>query len=573
MWFTSSLRYRRTAWHPSRQRRSFAPRLEILEDRTVPSTLTVTNSLDKGAGSLRDAIQKAKDGDTIVFASSINGQTIMLTSGELAISKNLDIEGPGASLLAVSGNNASRVFDVSQNQKPVTVTIAGLTIENGRSAGGNGGAIFNLGSTLNLTNDILANNLSRESNGISANGGAIDNYNGATLTISNCTLSGNQAIGGAGYGLAGGGGIDNEPGGILSVSQSTFNNNRAQGGDGGTISDHSSFIGLGFGGGIRNFFGTATIDQCIFMGNQAVGGGVWNYGTGSSMTVRRSTFAYNQAIGGSNATVGTGGMGHVGDAGGGGLETEGGGAVTITDSIFDHNQAIGGSNIQGNGNNFIAGWGHGGAISNSSWTPTAGTAPGANPSIVIASNLTITNNQTIGGAGDTGPLAGLGDGGGIENWYGGTFTISNSTITNNQAIGGAGAAGQNGSDGVGGAVANVMGATFTASNCTMTGNQAVGGVGGPAGNGGNGFGGGLYNQGNSVFGTSSLTITGSTVAGNSATGGVAGSGGSAGDGIGGGAYFAVGGDVCLDTFTQSNVKKNHASTSDDDIFGAFTTCS
>src|SRR5215470_13500363 len=93
----------------------FRPRLEGLEDRTVLSTLTVTNALDSGAGSLRAAIKAAGSGDTIVFASGLVGQTITLTSDELAISKSLEIEGPGASLLAVSGNNASRVFDISQN--------------------------------------------------------------------------------------------------------------------------------------------------------------------------------------------------------------------------------------------------------------------------------------------------------------------------------------------------------------------------------------------------------------------------------------------------------------------------
>ena len=125
------LRRPRTHRAPARRRRRFRPRLEGLEDRTVLSTLTVTNALDSGAGSLRAAIKAAGSGDTIVFAPSLNGQTITLTSGELAISKSLDIEGPGAGLLAISGNDASRVFDVSQNQKPVTVTIAGLTIENG----------------------------------------------------------------------------------------------------------------------------------------------------------------------------------------------------------------------------------------------------------------------------------------------------------------------------------------------------------------------------------------------------------------------------------------------------------
>jgi hypothetical protein len=470
MWFTSRIP-RRNKLRKNVQQSRFVPRLEILEDRTVPSTLTVTNNLDKGAGSLRDAITNAKSGDTIVFASSLDGQTITLTSDQLTINKSLDIEGPDASLLAISGNNTNRVFDISQDQNPVIVTIAGLTIENGRAPGGYGGAIKNLRSTLNLTNDVLSNNVARGSTGADGDGGAIANLGGATLTVSNCIFGGNLAIGGYKYGLAGGGGIDNEPGGILTVSHSTFNDNRAQGGDGGTISEHKAFFGLGFGGGIKNFFATATIDQCTFTGNQAVGGssssggsgasqydldaalggGVWNYGT-STMIVRGSTFRYNQAIGGSNATVGTGGMGHVGDAGGGGLETEGGGTVTIADCTFDHNQAIGGSNIQGNGNNFIAGWGHGGAISNSSWTPTAGTAPGANPSTVIASNLTVTNNQAIGGAGDTGPFAGLGDGGGIENWYGGTFTISNSTIAYNQAIGGQGVAGGTAGNGFGGGI-------------------------------------------------------------------------------------------------------------------------
>jgi hypothetical protein len=98
-------------------------------------------------------------------------------------------------------------------------------------------------------------------------------------------------------------------------------------------------------------------------------------------------------------------------------------------------------------------------------------------------------------------------------------------------------------------------------------NQAVGGAGAAGANGGNGFGGGLYNDG-----TSSLTVTGSTITGNQATGGAAGSGGTAGLGEGGGLYLAVGGAACLDAFTQAHVTNNHASTSDDDIFGSFTSC-
>src|SRR5262249_30836050 len=92
-----------------------------VETGTAPRTVTVLNALDKGDGSLRDAIGHARDGDTIVFDQSLSGQTITLTSGALVIKNSLDIEGPGANRLAVSGNDSSRIFDISAG---LTVTIA-----------------------------------------------------------------------------------------------------------------------------------------------------------------------------------------------------------------------------------------------------------------------------------------------------------------------------------------------------------------------------------------------------------------------------------------------------------------
>src|SRR5262249_952225 len=64
-----SLRNRKSCSARERLRKPipFRPRLEALEDRWLPSTLTVLNNLDSGPGSLRADIAAAQSGDTIVF--------------------------------------------------------------------------------------------------------------------------------------------------------------------------------------------------------------------------------------------------------------------------------------------------------------------------------------------------------------------------------------------------------------------------------------------------------------------------------------------------------------------------
>jgi hypothetical protein len=56
---------------------------------------------------LRAAIAAASSGDTIVFDPSLASETITLASGPLALGSNLTINGLGAKLLTISGNNAT----------------------------------------------------------------------------------------------------------------------------------------------------------------------------------------------------------------------------------------------------------------------------------------------------------------------------------------------------------------------------------------------------------------------------------------------------------------------------------
>src|SRR5580704_1627210 len=92
------------------------------------STLVVENTDDSGAGSLRDTIANASPGDTITFAPAVTG-TITLTNGELDIDEDLTIQGPGANVLAISGNNtADHVFNIGSVTPAVNVTLSGLTI-------------------------------------------------------------------------------------------------------------------------------------------------------------------------------------------------------------------------------------------------------------------------------------------------------------------------------------------------------------------------------------------------------------------------------------------------------------
>src|SRR5207248_1881609 len=126
----------------------------------------------------------------VVFAPSVHA--ITLTSGELSISTNLAIQGPGAAKLSISGNNASQVFAISAS---TSVTLTGLTITDGKAV--TGGGIDNAGSLI-IKNCTLSANQSTGSSTAPTEtspegGGAILNEAGATLTLDHSTMTGNTA--------------------------------------------------------------------------------------------------------------------------------------------------------------------------------------------------------------------------------------------------------------------------------------------------------------------------------------------------------------------------------------------
>ncbi|GMV24577.1 MAG: hypothetical protein AMXMBFR58_06080 [Phycisphaerae bacterium] len=251
----------------------------------VVDTLVDENDGIFSAGdlSLREAIAAAAPNpgnDTITFASGLNGGTITLGGTQLYVDGDVTITGPGASLLTVSGNGASRVFLFNSG----TSSLSGLTVTRGfhiSSDAGVGGGIYNA-ATLTVSNSIIANNAVSNSSFAGSSGGGIYNTDGATLNILNSTISGNTAMTIA----SGGGGISSS--GTLSISNSTISGNSAGQGGGGisstgtltmtnsTVSNNTAGSVMGGGGGGISGIGTITISNSTIANNSGAfdGGGI-----------------------------------------------------------------------------------------------------------------------------------------------------------------------------------------------------------------------------------------------------------------------------------------------------------
>ncbi|MBD0363634.1 MAG: hypothetical protein ICV55_12825, partial [Coleofasciculus sp. C3-bin4] len=174
--------------------------LGLMTWETNPSfaaTFTVNNTFDSGAGSLRQAIIDANTNsgnDIIDFLLGSGPQTI--TTGELAITDNLVINGFGADLLTVG---AFSFFDIFRIGNGANVEISGLTIAQGIIS-----LFISSNSTATVTNSTIrsafADGISNKGkvtlvNTTVINNGDIGIDNSGTVTLINSDVSNNYIAG------------------------------------------------------------------------------------------------------------------------------------------------------------------------------------------------------------------------------------------------------------------------------------------------------------------------------------------------------------------------------------------
>jgi hypothetical protein len=348
--------------------------------QTQANPFLVTTLLDPGRQfgqlSLREAVNLANvlpGSNTVTFAPDLASGTVTLAAGPLLLDHNLDIAGLRAGPVTVSGNNASRVFDVAAG---VSVTLASLIVTNGRVSSATqaqGGGIRNAGNlTLNgctiTNNQATAGLTGTGSEVVLAQGGGI--YSTGGLTLTGCIVSGNSANLSAGNVYAGndnGGGIYNN-GGTVGLDSCTVSGN----------SVNATFTGgagvlYAYGGGLTSDNGTLTLTDCTVVGNTATGGNADGLGGG--------VHSFHSTVSLSNCTIANNTATSTGDAGfGGGV------------SGLDTSLSLTSCTLTGNSASSAASTGSGGGIY---YNSSVGSARLLNT--IVAGNSSLTDGPDVSG--------------------------------------------------------------------------------------------------------------------------------------------------------------------------------
>ncbi|TWT29357.1 hypothetical protein KOR42_55300 [Thalassoglobus neptunius] len=353
--------------------------VEAFESRILLTTLTVNSAADNviandGLVTLREAIIAANtDGitdlgetgsgaDEIVFRGDGTGgttdfndktaDTITLGGTELEIASDLIINGRGADLLTIDGNNSSRVFFANSAGD---VTISGVTITGG-NATNSGGGILNQAGTLTVRDSVVTGNVAGN------DGGGLYSQLSGTLHVENSVIQNNNA--GSGSGNVGGG--IGASSGTLTISDSVVSGNTAYRTGGvftyaqttviNSLIDNNmatETVGGGFAGGINAGAGLTLINSTVSNNSSfgtVGGGGIRVFGGGH---IENSTISGNMARFGAGIVHGSGDLtivkskitGNIADEDGGGIFSSSGTLHITKSKITDNSAAINGGGI------------------------------------------------------------------------------------------------------------------------------------------------------------------------------------------------------------------------------------
>ena len=328
--------------------------LDRLHVDTAADAFVESIELNNNVSTLREALFFANgkpNAQTITFQPSVfaSGETITLSvlgNNQLEITDSVTIDGPGADLLSISGNDNSRVLliDNGDNNTEIDVTISGVTIRDGNTGSNilgagsepgagirnrenltldqvvvtsntsfrfgtffpadqrNGGGIFHSLGTLNLSDSTISGNTAKVSGGIRIASG--------TAEITNSTFSGNSAQdAGAGVGASGSS--------TVTVRSSTFTGNRAN-------NDGSSTEFRG-GGLFAESSSTLTLHNSIVAGNFT--------GTGNQESNIDKTSGATVSSSSSHNLIGTSSLGISNGVNGNIVGNGSGGVIPITDIL------------------------------------------------------------------------------------------------------------------------------------------------------------------------------------------------------------------------------------------------
>ena len=329
-------------------------------------TLTVTTDADSGAYSLRDIlVNLAVDGDVIIFDPSVT--TITLTSEISFSKKNITIDG-GSGVVITKAAGTFRLLNSTATGS--TLTLKGLTIENGDGGTyGDGGGVYVTGNS-SLVNCTFSKNIGRNGGGVYARGSS---------DMTDCKFIRNEATSGGGayvytsVVMAGCSFIENTSlsestsigGGIyadvnINMTSCEFIGNKSQGNGGGVLAykdltatdcvfTGNSALGANKGGGGVSARATAILTDCVITNNSAdFGSGIYAQMTTSVMTLTNCTVSGNNATTGNGAAIYSTNVAYlsnttVTDNNGGGVSVRT--TAILTDCVIAKNSAAFGSGI------------------------------------------------------------------------------------------------------------------------------------------------------------------------------------------------------------------------------------